>query len=108
MAEAAGLKKKSTAKSGLGILLIVVAVVIAIALAVYALTIPGVLESVATIALLIVGAIIVIALVAYAITIIIAVPMYIAKGEQVQEGVEYGLDGIKPVENSSSDDPKNN
>ncbi len=108
MAEAAGLKKKSTAKSGLGILLIVVAAVIAIALAAYALMIPGVLESVATIALIIVGAIIVIALVAYAITIIIAVPMYIAKGEQVQEGVEYGLDGVKSVENSSSDDPKNN
>ncbi len=108
MAEAAGVRKKSTAKSGLGILLIVVATVIAIGLAIYALTIPGVLESLASIALLIVGAIVVIAIVAYAIMLIIAVPMYIAKGEQVQEGVDYSLDDMKPVENSSSDDPKNN
>ncbi len=50
----------------------------------------------------------VIAIVAYAIMLIIAVPMYIAKGEQVQEGVDYSLDDMKPVENSSSDDPKNN
>ncbi|MBR4226168.1 MAG: hypothetical protein IKR86_05260 [Candidatus Methanomethylophilaceae archaeon] len=107
MAEAAGLKRKSTAKSGLGILLIVAAAVIAIGLAVYALTIPGVFESLVSILLIVAGAIVVIALVVYAIMIIVAVPMYIAKGEQVQEGVEYGLDDVKPVENSSSDDPRN-
>ncbi len=108
MAEAAGLKKKSTTKSGLGLILLVVGVVIAIALIAYALMMPGVLESVATAAIIIIGAIVAIAIIAYAIMLIIAVPMYMAKGEQVQEGVEYGLDSVKSVENSSSDDPKNN
>ncbi len=108
MAEAAGLKKRSTVKSGLGLLLIVVAAVIAIALIVYALMIPGVFESVVTVIIYIAAAIAIIALVWYAFTIIIAVPMYMAKGEQVQEGVEYSLDDVKSVENSSSDDPKNN
>jgi len=108
MAEAAGLKKKSTAKSGVGILLLIVGAIIAIALIAYALMIPGVLESVATAAIIIIGVIIAIAIIAYAIMLIIAVPMYIAKGEQVQEGVEYSLDDVKSVENSSSDDPKNN
>ncbi len=100
-------KKRSTAKSGIGVLLIVVAVVIAIALAVYALTIPGVFETVAKAAIFIVAAIVVIALIAYGAILLMAVPMYIAKGDTIQEGVDYSLDDIKPVENSSSDDPKN-
>ena len=100
-------QKVKTGKSGLGVLLIAVAVVALIALAAYALTRPGIFESVVTIALYVVIAIAAIAVIAYASMLIMAVPMYMSKGDVVQTDVDYSLDDVKPVENSSSDDPKN-
>jgi hypothetical protein len=100
-------QKVKTGKSGLGILLIVAGVIAIIALAAYALTVPGVFESVVTIAIYIVVAIAAIAVIAYAAMLILAVPMYMSKGDVVQTDVDYSIDDVKPVENSSSDDPKN-
>jgi hypothetical protein len=38
---------------------------------------------------------------------VIAIPMYVKKGEQYQEGVDYSIDDVKPVKESSSEDKKN-
>ncbi|MBR4503382.1 MAG: hypothetical protein IKP20_00085 [Candidatus Methanomethylophilaceae archaeon] len=100
-------QKVKTGKSGLGVLLIVAGIVVLIALVIYALTRPGIFESVVTIALYVVIALAVLAVIAYAAMMIMAVPMYMSKGDVVQTDVDYSLDDVKPVENSSSDDPKN-
>ncbi len=105
--EADNLRKKGTGKTGLALVAIAIGIVALIALAVYAFTIPGVFESVVKVALFIVVAIAVIAIIAYGAIMLISIPMYIAKGEQTQTSGNYSLDDIKPVENSSSDDPKN-
>lgn len=100
-------ERVKTGKSGLGLLLIAAAVIVIIALVAYALTVPGVFESVVTIALYAGAAIIAVVLIIYAATLILAVPMYMAKGDVVQKDIDYSLSDVKPVENSSSDDPKN-
>jgi len=37
----------------------------------------------------------------------LAVPYYMKKGEQYQDGVDYSIDDVKPVKESSSEDKKN-
>jgi len=107
MAEAANLKKAGTGKSGIGILLLVVGVIAAIALIAWAMTQPGVLETTINVVLIIVVAIIVIALIFAGLYLILMVPYYIKKGEQYQEGVDYSIDDVKSVKESSSEDKKN-
>ncbi len=107
MAEASNMKKASTTKSGLGLLLLAVGIIALIGLIVWAMTVPGVLEATMTLIVFIVIALIVIALVIVGLTFILAVPMYIKKGEEYQEGVDYSLSDVKPVRESSSEDKKN-
>lgn len=107
MAEAANTRKIGTGKSGLGLVLLAVGVIALIALVVWALTNPDILEATLTLIIFIVVAIIVIALIITGVMFIIAIPMYVKKGEQYQEGVDYSIDDVKPVKESSSEDKKN-
>ncbi len=107
MAEASNMKKIGTGKSGLGLVLLAVGVIALIALVVWALTNPDILEAAVTLVIFIVAAIIVIALIIAGVMFIIAIPMYVKKGEQYQEGVDYSIDDVKPVKESSSEDKKN-
>ena len=107
MADASNLKKAGTGKSGLGMILLAIGVIGAIALLIWALTNPEILAATLTLIIVIVVALIVIALIIVGIMFIIAIPMYVAKGEQYQDGVDYSISDVKSVKESSSEDKKN-
>jgi formate/nitrite transporter FocA (FNT family) len=107
MAEATNMKKAGTGKSALGLVMLAIGVIIMIALAIWVLMNPAVLAATLTLILFIVGAIIVIGLIILGIMFILAIPMYAAKGEQYQDGVDYSINDVKPVKESSSEDKKN-
>ena len=79
-------------------------IIVAIVAAAWLLMQPGVLENIVYALAIIVAAIIVIAIVAYVAMALIAVPMYAYKGEQYQEGVDYNLDDVNPVEGKEDKD----
>ncbi len=101
------MKTASTTKSGLGILLLVVAAVAIIGLIVWALTNPDILKTTVNVIIVIGIAILVIVLIISGLMLILAVPYYMKKGEQYQDGVDYSIDDVKPVKESSSEDKKN-
>ena len=107
MADATNMKTASTTKSGLGILLLVVAAVAIIGLIVWALTNPDILKTTVNVIIVIGIAILVIVLIISGLMLILAVPYYMKKGEQYQDGVDYSIDDVKPVKESSSEDKKN-
>ena len=98
------LKRTSTTKSGI---LIVIGIVLLVALGAYILMTPGILDSLLTIAIVVGIVIIASVMITYAAIAIMAIPMYMHKGEQYQDGISYGMDSVKTVENSSSEDRKN-
>ena len=98
------LKRTSTTKSGI---LIVIGIVRLVALGGYILMTPGILDSLLTIAIVVGIVIIASVMIIYAAIAIMAIPMYMHKGEQYQDGISYGMDSVKTVENSSSEDRKN-
>lgn len=98
------LKRTSTTKSGI---LIVIGIVLLVALGAYILMTPGILDSLLTIAIVVGIVIIASVMIIYAAIAIMAIPMYMHKGEQYQDGISYGMDSVKTVENSSSEDRKN-
>ncbi len=107
MADATNMKTASTTKSGLGILLLVVAAVAIIGLIAWALTNPDILQTTVNVIIVIGIAILVIVLIISGLMLILAVPYYMKKGEQYQDGVDYSIDDVKPVKESSSEDKKN-
>lgn len=107
MADATNMKTASTTKSGLGILLLVVAAVAIIGLIAWALTNPDILQTTVNVIIVIGIAILVIVLIITGLMLILAVPYYMKKGEQYQDGVDYSIDDVKPVKESSSEDKKN-
>lgn len=98
------LKRTSTTKSGI---LIVIGMVLLVALGAYILMTPGILDSLLTIAIVVGIVIIASVMIIYAAIAIMAIPMYMHKGEQYQDGISYDMDSMKTVENSSSEDRKN-
>ena len=98
------LKRTSTTKSGI---LIVIGIVLLVALGAYILMTPGILDSLLTIAIVVGIVIIASVMIIYAAIAIMAIPIYMHKGEQYQDGISYGMDSVKTVENSSSEDRKN-
>lgn len=98
------LKRTSTTKSGI---LIVIGIVLLVALGAYILMTPGILDSLLTIAIVVGIVIIASVMIIYAAIAIMAIPMYMHKGEQYQDGISYGMDNVKTVENSSSEGRKN-
>ena len=105
--EADNVRKKGTGRTGLGLIAIAIGIVAAIALIVYALMIPGVFESVIMIAAYVVIGIIAVCAIIFGVIMLISIPMYMVKGEKTQTTGNYNLGDVKPVENTSSDDPKN-
>ena len=90
-------ERKSTAVSGL-ILILLLALIIAAAVALFMN--PDLLENVAYVILmifLVIAAIVVIILVFAGILVI---PMYMAKGTEVQTNMSYDLDDVKEVDGS--------
>lgn len=99
-------RKAKTGKSALGLVGLAVVIIVVIVAAAWALSQPGVLEDVLYVVAIIIVAIVVIAVVAYAVYALVAIPMYALKGEQYQEGVDYSIEDVKPVEGKSLDDKK--
>lgn len=102
--DATNTQRKKTGPSALLLLALVVAVVALIGLAAYALTFPGVLESLLKIGLVVLGAAVAVVVIIYVVMVIIAVPMYAYKGESYQKDVSYDLKGVKSVKEKSSED----
>lgn len=103
----ANMKKAGTGKSAIGLVLIAIGIIAIIAAIAWALTQPGVLEEVVNILVIVVLIIIGAAIIIYAVVALAAIPVYAMKGEQYQEGIDYNMDDVKPVKESSSEDPKN-
>lgn len=101
------MKKAGTGKSALGLVLVAVGIIAIIAAVVWALMQPGVLEEVVNIAVIAILVIFGIVIIIYAVVALAAIPVYAMKGEQYQEGIDYNMDDVKPVKESSSEDPKN-
>ena len=104
--EARNMKKAGTGKSAIGLVLVAIGAIVLIGLAVWALTDPAIFEAVMNVVIFAVAAIVVIILIIIGIMFIMAIPMYAAKGEQYQDGVDYSLSDVKPVKESSSEDDK--
>lgn len=94
-----------TGKSALMMVLIVVVIAAAIAAL---FLIPGVLESLVWILIIIGIAIAAIAAIIFVCMVVLAVPMYVAKGEEYQTDISYDLDDVKPVKETSSEEDKPN
>ena len=94
-----------TGKSALMMVLIVAVIAAAIAAL---FLIPGVLESLVWILIIIGIAIAAIAAIIFVCMVVLAVPMYVAKGEEYQTDISYDLDDVKPVKETSSEEDKPN
>ena len=105
--EADNVRRKGTGKTGLGLIAIAIGIIAAIALIAYALMIQGVFESVIVIAAYVIIGIAAACIIAFGIIMLVSIPVYMVKGEKTQTTGNYNLEDVKPVENSSSDDPKN-
>lgn len=92
-------KKKSTALSGA--LLILCGIALAALIAFIVLT-PGVMTTLLNAAIIILIAIVLIALVIFFLMAVLAIPMYMYKGEKYQDNVSYDLDDVKPVKETDS------
>jgi membrane protein YdbS with pleckstrin-like domain len=99
--EATNEKRKSTTLSGI---LLVLCGIGLVALIAFIIMTPGVLESLATLAIVIVVAIVLIALVIFFLMAVLAIPLYMYKGEKYQVDKAYGLDEVKSVKETDSDD----
>ena len=96
-------KRASTKKSGLMILLTIVIIAAAVAAL---FLIPGALESVVIVLVVILIAIAAIAVVIFVFSVLLTVPMYMAKGEEYQTDIDYSIDDVKPVKETSSEEKK--
>ena len=96
-------KVDRTGKSAL--MMILVAVIIAAAIAALFL-IPGALETTVMVIAIIGIAIVAIVAVIYICMIVLAVPMYVAKGAEYQTDISYSLDDVESVGETSSEEKK--
>ena len=90
-------ERKSTAKSGIALVLLLVAV---IAVAVVIALNPAVLESIAMVVIVVLLFIAVVAVLIAIFAGLITIPMYMKKGVEVQTDYSYDLDDVKEVEGS--------
>ena len=96
-------KVAGTGKSAL-MMILVAAIVIAAIAALF--LIPGALESVIIVLAVIAIAIAAIVAVVFIFMVILAVPMYVAKGEEYQTDVSYSIDDVESVKETSSEEKK--
>ena len=97
MAEARNLKKAGTGKSALGLLAIAAAMIVIGIVAYYALSQSGVLDSLVNVLAIAAVVVIAVVVIVYVVMAVIALPMYVHKGETYQENVDYSLDDIESV-----------
>ena len=90
-------RRESTALSGVILLLIVAAI---IGIGVYLWMNPDILENIAIAILIVVLVIALIAAGIFVVGMILAVPMYMAKGTTVQTDMSYSIDDVKEVDGS--------
>jgi len=88
------MKRRSVAK-GIPFLLLGIAAIAAVA--VYIILSPEILKDIVWLLILAIVAIAAVVLVIFAAMFILAIPFYIFKGEQYQDGVSYDLKDVKPV-----------
>ena len=98
-------KVAGTGKSAL--MMVLVVAVIAAAIAALFL-IPNAFENIMIVLAVIAIAIVIIAAVIFVFMVILAVPMYVAKGEEYQTNVSYSLDDVESVKETSSEEKKAN
>ena len=98
---------KKAKTTGSAIMLVLVPVVIIAAIALLFL-IPGALDTVAWIIALVLIAIVAVAVVVFVFMVILAVPMYVAKGEEYQTDISYSIDDVESVKETSSEEKKAN
>ena len=98
-------KVAGTGKSALMMLLVVVIIGVAIAAL---FLIPGALESLVWVLVIIGIAIAAIVAVIFVFMVILAVPMYVAKGEEYQTDISYSIDDVQSVKETSSEEKKAN
>ena len=98
-------KVAGTGKSALMMLLVVVIIGAAIAAL---FLIPGAIESVVWILVIIGIAIAAVVAVIFVFMVILAVPMYVAKGEEYQTDISYSIDDVQSVKETSSEEKKAN
>ena len=96
-------KREGTGKSAL--MMVLVVVIIAAAIAALFL-VPGALESLIWILVIIGIAIVAVVAVIFVFMVILAVPMYVAKGEEYQTGISYSIDDVESVKETSSEEKK--
>ncbi|MFA6805239.1 MAG: hypothetical protein WCQ23_04285 [Candidatus Methanomethylophilaceae archaeon] len=86
--------KKSTTWSGLGILALVL---VLIAVVVYVALNPWILEDLLYVAIIVIVAIVIIAVIVALAMMLMAVPVYMHKGETYQNDTSYDINDVKPV-----------
>ena len=96
-------KVAGTGKSAL--MMVLVVAIIAAAIAALFL-IPGALESLVIVLAVIVIAIVAIVAVIFLCMVVLAVPMYVAKGEEYQTDISYSIDDVESVKETSSEEKK--
>ena len=96
-------KRAGTGKSAL-MMVLVAAIIIAAIAALF--LIPGALETTVIVIAIIAIAIVAIAAVVYICMVVLAVPMYVAKGEEYQTDISYNLDDVQSVGETSSEENK--
>ena len=96
-------KVAGTGKSAL--MMVLVVAIIAAAIAALFL-IPGALESLVIVLAVIAVAIVAIVAVIFLCMVVLAVPMYVAKGEEYQTDISYSIDDVESVKETSSEETK--
>jgi len=99
--EATNTKRKSTAK-GIPFLLLGIAFIIAVA--VLLVMNPEIWKNLLYLAIVIAIVIAALVIIVLAVMIILAIPFYLFKGEQYQDGVSYDIKDVNAVRESSSED----
>lgn len=97
-------QRRGTGKAALGLVGVAVLAVALVALIAWALTRPGVLESVVNVAAIVVVALVIILVIAYIVYAVLAVAYYASKGDIVQTGVDHSLDDFRGVEGRTLDE----
>ena len=97
------IERAGTGKSAL-MMVLVVAIVIAAIAALF--LIPDAFENLMIVLAVIAIAIAAIVAVVFIFMVILAVPMYVAKGEEYQTDISYSIDDVESVKETSSEEKK--
>jgi uncharacterized membrane protein YccC len=101
--EAYNMKRRPVVK-GVPFLLLGIAVIIAVAI--YIFLNPEILKDLLWLAFIIIAAIVAVVLVVFAVMMILAIPFYVFKGEQYQDGTSYDLKDVNDVRGTSDREEK--